>query len=41
VRDVRLRLEDGPQEVRVVRVELDDLLELVEDHHDAALPLRG
>ncbi len=38
VRYLGLSLEDGPQEVGIAPVELDDLLELVEDHHDAPLP---
>src|SRR5207248_509238 len=38
---VRLGLEYRTEELRVMRVELDDLLELVEDHDHAALPLLG
>ena len=34
-----LRLEDGAHQVRETLVERQDLLELVEDHHDAPLPL--
>ena len=37
--DLRLRLEDGPHQVREAPVERDDLLELVEDDHDAPLAL--
>ena len=37
----RLCLEDRTQQVGIAAVELDDFLELVEDHHDAALPLFG
>src|SRR3954454_15050879 len=39
VRDLGLLLEDRPQELRQLRVELDDLLELVEDQDRGALPL--
>jgi hypothetical protein len=35
-----LSLEDGAQQVREALVEREDLLELVEDDHDAAPPLR-
>src|SRR5262249_10835184 len=40
VPDLGLRLEDRPHEVREVAVETDDLLELVEDDRNSALPLR-
>ena len=39
VRDLRLLLEDRPHQVGELAVERDDLLELVEDEHDAAAAL--
>ena len=41
VRDVRLALEHRPHQVRQLRIEVDDLLELVEHDRDAALALGG
>ena len=37
--DLGLRLEHRAQEVGVAAVQLDDLLELVEDHDDATAPV--
>ena len=37
VADLRLSLEDGAHEIREVRVDAHDLLELVEDHDHPAL----
>jgi len=39
VRDVSLRLENRAHQCRQVWVDFDDLLELVQDKHDAALAL--
>src|SRR5437588_3004919 len=36
VAHIGLALEDGAHEVREVSIDLDDLLKLIEDHHDAA-----
>src|SRR6185295_9393567 len=41
VRDLGLLLQDGPQQLRELRVELDDLLELVEDQERGPLALGG
>ena len=41
VPDLRLCLEDGPHQVRVLGIEREDLLELVEDDCDPALALGG
>ena len=41
MRHLGLRLEDGAHEPRQVRVDVDDLLELVEDERDLPAALRG
>ena len=41
VRDVGLELEDGAHQLRKLRVDVDDLLELVEDERDLPPALRG
>ena len=39
VRDLGLLLKDGAHDLREVRIDVDDLLELVEDERDPPIPL--